>query len=374
MKRKSALLKFPFCLLFFLAPLFTSFLSSCAQDGDGPLDVMPNGKAVEGKGYFLKATLDSGKAIHLISDTLYVTLSQIWSFSNCSLTSIDLKYSFVDSVLVISPTVQIKVNSDDCPAPMYRPDSTFKMLMDNSISSKITEIVVKNDVDSLLDSIMLRRGKFVRDTFSIFVDSAFGEPGLFPLRTKGSPSILRVLDSITPQKFFWRTLRANCAMRVDMCDSVVADTIYPGQWFADDTVLVPVRRACAFEDSTYCLEAKWEYDSTALGKVNERLDTVWHTSLYYIENIPSCGQISEFSHTGFILGQNMVFWRELFEPDESELSCGPSTKKDWVVYNLATDSLVTESEEKEFIDSLYKTWKSATVANDTLKADSTESK
>ena len=71
---------------------------------------------------------------------------------------------------------------------------------------------------------------------------------------------------------------------------------------------------------------------------------------------------------------NMTFIRELFVPDENERSCGPSTKKDWVAFDLTTDSLVVESEEGPSIDSLYKVWKSATVARDTLEAESTESK
>lgn len=356
-----------------LFSLLVAFFASCAQDGDGPLDVMPNGQSVEGKGFFEAASLDSGKTIHLISDTLYITLSKIWSFSNCSLTSIDLNYSFEDSVVVFAPTVNIKVNTDDCPSPMYRPDSTFKMLT-NSVSSNITKIVVKNDVDSLLDSIMLRRGKIELDTFRIFVDSAFAEPASLPLRTKESPSILRVLDSLTPQKFHWRTLRANCTMRVDMCDEVVADTIYPSSWSEKDTALVPVRYACASSDSTYCLSSKWEYDSTSLGKIMERLDTVWHTSTYYVEEIPKCAMVNGFSHSSIYYGGKMAFLRELFVPDESEHSCGPATKKDWVAINLSTDSLVVESEDRISVDSLYKVWKSATVARDTLKVDSTESK
>ena len=370
MKRISAVLKFPVCLLFALM----AFFGSCAQDGDGPLDVMPNGKSVEGEGFFLGATLDSGKAIHLITDTLYITLSKIWSFSNCSLMSIDLDYLFEDSVLVIAPKVKIKVNTDDCPAPMYRSDSTFKRLTNEGISSKIMQIVVKNDADSLLDSIKLRRGKIELDTFRIFMDSAFTDPQALPLRTKESPSVLRVLDSITPQKFYWRTLRAKCTMQVDICESVVPDTIYPTSWSVDDTALVPVHYACASEDSTYCLDSKWEYDSTALGAVKERLDTIWHTSTYYIENIPSCAMVSSFSRSAYVYEGNMVFWRELFVPDENESSCGPSTKKDWVAYNLASDQLVVESENETFIDSLYKVWKSATVARDTLRTDSTESK
>ena len=370
MMRKFAVLPYTIVLLFSLMGL----LSSCTQDGDGALPVMPNGKSVEGEGYFLGASLDSGKVVHLVSDTLYLTLSQIWSFSNCSLASIDLGMSVDDSLVVFSPNVKIKVNTDDCPAPMYRPDSTFKVLLGDDLPSQVSKIIVKNDADSLLDSIKLRRGSLSLDTFAIYIDSSFGLASSLPLRTKDSPSVLQVLDSLTPQTFYWRTLQANCLMRVDMCDSVVADTIYPTSWKADDTVLVPVRYACAFEDSTYCLDSKWEYDSTALGKVNVRLDTVWHTSTYYVEDIPKCGMISTFTYSNFGLGRKAYFIRELFEPGKNEVACGPSTKKDWSAFNLSTGDLVEESEDGISIDSLYEIWKSATVAPDTLVVDTTESK
>ena len=328
---------------------------------------------MEGNGFFLGATLDSGKSIHLITDTLYITLSKIWSFSNCSLTSIDLDEDYGESQLVISPKVNIKVNTEDCPAPMYRPDTTFKMVLPKDVSSEVTDIVVKNDTDSLITSIKLRRGKIVTDTFYIFVDSAFAVMDSLPLRTKESPSVLRVLDSITPQKFYWRTLRANCTRRVDKCGDVVPDTLYPSNWNVDDTVLVPVRYACASADSMYCLKDKWEYDSTALGKVKVRLDTVWHTNLYYIEKIPKCGWVETFRYSGFVYGEKMSFLRSMFVPDENEISCGPSTKMDYFVYNLSSNFLVLENEEEEddikLVDSLFAVWKTATVARDTVAID-----
>lgn len=368
MKRKSAI----FLFSIFLFPLMVLFVG-CTHDGDGPLDVMPGGETVEGNGFFLGATLDSGKSIHLITDTLYITLSKIWSFSNCSLTSIDLDEDYGESQLVISPKVNIKVNTEDCPAPMYRPDTTFKMVLPKDVSSEVTDIVVKNDTDSLITSIKLRRGKIVTDTFYIFVDSAFAVMDSLPLRTKKSPSVLRVLDSITPQKFYWRTLRANCTRRVDKCGDVVPDTLYPSNWNVDDTVLVPVRYACASADSMYCLKDKWEYDSTALGKVKVRLDTVWHTNLYYIEKIPKCGWVETFRYSGFVYGEKMSFLRSMFVPDENEISCGPSTKMDYFVYNLSSNFLVLENEEEEddikLVDSLFAVWKTATVARDTVAID-----
>ena len=39
-------LKFPACLLFLLVSSILALFSSCAQDGDGPLDVMPNGRSL----------------------------------------------------------------------------------------------------------------------------------------------------------------------------------------------------------------------------------------------------------------------------------------------------------------------------------------
>lgn len=371
MKRKTAI----FLFSIFLFPLMVFFVG-CTHDGDGPLDVMPGGETVEGNGFFLGATLDSGKSLHLISDTLYITLSKIWSFSNCSLTSIDLDENYENSQLVIYPKVNIKVNADDCPAPMYRPDTTFKMVLPDDVPSELTDIVVKNDRDSLITSIKLRRGKIVTDTFYIFVDSAFAVMDSLPLRTKESPSVLRVLDSITPQKFYWRTLRANCTRRVDKCGDVVADTLYPSRWNVDDTVLVPVRYACASADSLYCLKDKWEYDSTSLGKVKVRLDTVWHTNLYYIEKIPKCGWVETFRYSGFVFGEKMSFLRSMFVPDENEISCGPSTRMDYFVYNLSSNFLVLENEEEEddakFVDSLFAVWKTATVARDTVAIDTVE--
>jgi hypothetical protein len=83
-------------------------------------------------------------------------------------------------------------------------------------------------------------------------------------------------------------------------------------------------------------------------------------------------------YSGFTYGAKTTFVRQLFVPDESERSCGPSTKEDWVAYRLDKNALVLESEDDEEspidIDSLYNIWKSATVANDTLRTDSTESK
>ena len=100
-------------------------------------------------------------------------------------------------------------------------------------------------------------------------------------------------------------------------------------------------------------------------------------STYYVENIPSCAMMNNFAYGGFAYNSKATFVRELFVPDESEKSCGPSTKKDWVAYRLESNIVVTESEDgenKTQIDSLYKVWKSATVASDTLAVDTTESK
>jgi hypothetical protein len=66
----------------------------------------------------------------------------------------------------------------------------------------------------------------------------------------------------------------------------------------------------------------------------------------------------------------------MFVPDENEISCGPSTRMDYFVYNLSSNFLVLENEEEEddakFVDSLFAVWKTATVARDTVAIDTVE--
>lgn len=348
-----------------------ALLAGCEYDSDGPIKPSSTNQEYDGKGFFRAASLDSGKAIHLASDTLFLTLGNIWTFSNCALKSIDLNYDKQGDVLWIAPTIDIHVDEEECAAPFYRPDSVFKLSLDEETLDGVGQVKVRNDVDSTLDSILVRRGHFVKDTFSIYVDSSFVDAHNFPLRTKAMkgddsvPTVLRVLDSLTSRVFFWRTMRSNCTHRVDMCEDVVADTIYPSSWSVNDTNLVPVHYSCADSNLVYCINSKWTNDSTSLGELQERPDTIWHYSTYYVEKIPKCASFNAFSMT-LLIGQANRYIRELFVPDESETACGPASAEEWMFYSLPGSRMVLDNDSVSVVDGLMKAWNDAEIAPDTL--------
>ncbi|MCQ2054469.1 MAG: hypothetical protein MJY82_04160 [Fibrobacter sp.] len=332
---------------------------ACSQDDDGPLALSSENVVYSGKGFFVWSDLDSGKIIHLAGDTLYMHLDSIWMFSNCALQKIGLVDSFADTVLFLMPQIHIKTTNEDCAAPYYGPDTTIKVLIDEKSLKGISLIKVKNSRDSILDSIVVRRGEIKADTFEIYIDTLFDSVHSLPLRTVKSPSILKVVDSMTPRVFLWRTMKTKCELRVDMCKDVVYDTLYPSSWRMGDTNLIPVRAACADSDSVYCLSSRWVNDSTSLGKVQERPDTIWYTSTYYMETIPECGAVDQFNKGKFKSGTKFVVGRNLYTPAESEQFCGPSTRKNLYVYDLGRNRYVADTVD---VDSLYSIWKSATVA------------
>ena len=341
---------------------------SCTQDDDGPLGLGSSDVDYAGEGYFLRASLDSNRMIHLVGDTLFLHMDSIWSFSNCALERINVGTETLDSVLVLAPTIQFHTMGEDCPSPFFRPDTTLRIILGENILKGVSVIRVKNDRDSVLDSILVRHGNLSTDTFKIFIDSLFDSVHAFPLRSEKSPSVIRVVDSLTPQVFYWRTMKSECTLRIDMCASTVNDTIYPSSWKLNDTNLVPIHIACADSDSVYCSSSRWENDSTSLGKLMERPDTVWHTSTYYVEEIPECGTVSSLSKTSFTLGGTFKVVRELFSPDEAESSCGPSALSNWFVFDIGRNRVFPDSLDA---DSLYGLWKSARVApssRDTTKS------
>ena len=344
----------------------------CEKSTDGPISVSSSEEEFNGLGFFLGATIDSGKTFHLVSDTLFLELKDIWSFSNCALKSIERRYDKVDSVLWIKPVIRIHATEEDCASPYFRPDTTLKIILGSNLTSGVSRIVVKNDRDSILDSISVRRGSFQRDTFFVYMDSSFADAHKYPLRTKshkGSkdiPSLIRVLDSLTPRVFFWRTMKSNCTHRIDMCESTVPDTLYPTSWNINDTNLVPVRYKCADTNLVYCINSKWENDSSSLGSLQERPDTIWHYSTYYTERIPECASYNSFAYSYYGVGQRVRFIREMMVPDESETFCGPASKPKWMVYNMNGSKMVVDNDSVAILDTLSKIWDKASVAPDTL--------
>lgn len=331
---------------------------ACSQDDDGPLDLTLSDAVFDGKGFFRASMLDSGDLIHLVGDTLFVHMDSIWSFSNCALKKIGVVEYREDTVLILKPYFDLHVTGEDCAAPLYRPDTVLRFLPDKDELKGISTIRIKNDSDKVLDTIFVRRGEMELDTLSFYIDSLFDSVHSLPLRTKNSPSVLRVLDSIHPQVFMWRTMKSNCALRIDQCDSVVADTLYPSSWRLNDTNLVPVHLACADSDQIFCHSSRWENDSNSLGEVQQRPDTIWYTSTYYVEEIPECGAVNFFNKGSFLVGNDFSVIRELYVPEKSETFCGPSTTKDLYFYDIGRNRYVADTVD---VDSLYEIWKSATV-------------
>ena len=331
---------------------------ACTQDGDGTIPITTDDTVYSGEGFFRTAELDSGKLIHLTKDTLYLHLDSIWAFSNCALKEIKLDTLTEDSVFTLFPTIIYETDIEDCAAPFLHPDTTIRILLGRNILKDIGVLRVVNDEDSLMDSIFIRRGDFSLDTFEIFVDSLFDTIPELPRRTKDSPSIFKVLDSLTAQVFYWRPMKSTCTHRVDNCEKTVPDTIFPTYWYLGDTALVPIRLTCADTDEVYCIRSRWEDDSTSLGDVVERPDTVWHTSTYYMETIPSCGAMNRFNPGSFMTGKSMKIVRELYTPWPTETFCGPSTKEDLFVYDLGRNYMVPDTVD---VDSLFEIWKTAKV-------------
>lgn len=330
-------------------------VTACTQDDDGPIPVLADDEGFVGTGFFRKATIDSGAFIHLASDTLFLNIDSLWSYSNCALKRIELDASHEGNALVISPKIIIDSDGKDCPSPFLHPDTTIKLLLDADGISDASVIRIRNDEDRILDTILLRRGSFDLDTFAIYVDSLFDTVSSLPLRTKGSPSILKVLDSLTPRVFYWRPIESECTLIVDKCGKLVNDTIFPTSWNLSDTALVPIRKSCALGDSTYCSSTRWKDDSSSVGEVQERADTLWHTSVYYVEEIPDCATMNSFSFDAYAIGRKVNFVRELMVPDESETSCGPAAMRDVYIYDIGRKREFPDSLDAE---ALYGIWKS----------------
>lgn len=338
-------------------------VSACTQSEDGPLDVYRENVDFARTGYYLRPTLDSGKSIHLVQDTLFLTMDSVWTYSNCALKSITLdKRIENDTTYYIKPILHLQPPAGDCPSPYYRPSMTRKIVFGENDLDGITQIVVANTYDSIFDTVSVRRGTLSTDTFDIYVDSLFGFNDSLPLRTKGSPSLLKVLDSITPLEFYWRPMKSKCKMKITDCDSLVADTLFPDKWTLNDTLLVPVRQVCADSDDVYCMSSYWENDSNSLGSVRIHRDTTWHTSLFLVESVPACATYDYYEYKLMQVGYTGKFIRDLFSPNESETSCGPLTRDRWMAIRLSNRMMVLDNDSLEMAESLYKTWKKAKVA------------
>ncbi|MDR1759592.1 MAG: hypothetical protein LBR60_03590 [Fibrobacter sp.] len=348
----------------FLFLLF--FLGSCSMPDDGPIPIYSDGDQYEGTGFVLSASLDSGNKIHLIRDTLHLQLSEIWSLANCYLEEIVLEETIQDTLLILTPQIKIRTEPNDCPSPLFRPDTILRLPVKDSWRSVKTiyvEGLPRNQLDpssgdtaSVKDSIWLRSGTFTRDSLMIYTDSLFANPRHFPRRTTGDTSLLRVADTLWENTYYWRTVQAHCTRIVNECENLLADTIFPVSWPLQDTIWVPIRKRCADSTLVYCPAAYWVLDSASLGSIRERKDTTWVYSSYFIQKIPECATFNQTHLSSLTPGRYWTGIVDVFTPDAVETTCGPSSLPGWEIIDLQD---LTEIRDTAKAESLLDEWKLA---------------
>lgn len=351
------------------------FLIACSESDDGPISIYPDGFEIDGYGYVLSASLDSGARFHLQGDTLSLSLDSLWSFGNCFLKEIQIFQAYEsDSVLVLYPKLLLgNTGETDCPQPLFRPDTILKIPFGNWNS--VREIRVEGNAHNefftertdtsaaanltFKDSILVRQGSFSSESLAVYLDSTFNDPYSLPRRTfVDTFGILKVVDSIQIDTFAYRFMKSTCKEVHDSCETV-PDTIWRSSWPASDTNLVPIRRVCV-DSLVYCLTNNWQNDSTSLSdSVYSYLDTAWFASSFVLERIPECASVNRFSLSNSpTAGRYFVFKRELFLPAEDEASCGPAALAKWILFDVRTGEEILDS---ILADSLVSSWNRASV-------------
>lgn len=330
---------------------------SCSYSEDGPISIYPEELEGDYSGFALFASLDSGNFIHLRKDTLRIVLDSIWTLSNCFLEDISFEESEEDSILFLKPIIHFSLSATDCASPLFFPETLISIPPSDSWKS-YQEIRVMDSQGELEDSIFLRNGDFLKDTFEIYIDSSFADPYLLPRKTKGEPSILKKIDSLQERTFYWRTMESRCTYIVDTCETKL-DTLYPNSWSLRDTNLVPIRLTCKDSTLRYCLQRDWKNDSLALGKLNERLDTLWYYSWFLIQEMPKGGMLNKLSYSNISHKTKVQITEEIFKP-ESEKDYITNPDSSLMFYDLRT------GEKVSYDDSLYSVFKNAEIGRDTL--------
>lgn len=320
------------------------FILACTQSDDGPISIYPDEMAGEYSGFVLKAELDSGSSIHLRSESLQVTLDSIWTLSNCFLDKLFLEERIEDTILYLEPKVEFSLTSEDCASPLFFPETLIYMHPSESWA-KVRSIVVLDSKGEAEDSVALRSGEFIRDSLKIYLDSNFANPYLLPRRTKGTPSVLKTVDSLEERVFYYRLMPSNCGYIIDSCETIL-DTIYPAQWSLRDTNLVPIRKTCKDSTMRYCLQRDWVDDSLGVGKLKEKLDTLWFSSWYLVEEFPEGGMANRQSYSSPIIKRSFQAEIEYFKPETKDDFISSENSDLWIL-NLATDSWIPLEDDLE---------------------------
>ena len=125
---------------------------ACTQDDDGAIPLSSGDDSYSGVGFFRKADLDSGARIHLASDTLFLQMGNLWTFSNCALKRIEIDKEKDGESLVLLPKIIIETSGEDCPAPYYHPDTVLALTFsEDELKNMLTQLA-----DALSYGIILR--------------------------------------------------------------------------------------------------------------------------------------------------------------------------------------------------------------------------
>lgn len=341
--------------MFKILLLLSLLLFGCSLENDGPISIYEDDDLLAfGDGFFYAGALDTNEPIHLYHDSLSIFLDSIWTFSNCSLSEIEIETSLVkDTLLYLSPRFIINPNSKDCAAPLFRPDTTIFFSLDSY--KKVREVRLLNTNDKELDSIFVRHGSFSKEIQSFYIDSAIANPSLWPFRiSNDSAGILRVLDSVKVTSYYWKPIFGECAKIHDDCSKDQSlDTLFPSsRWDLKDTALIPVIRVCEDTSKTYCSSSNWAFDSLNTGKTNTVIDTTRFSSMYYIADIDSCSELISLElMTSFALKSNFSLQTNIFIPSSDDPQCNEELISDKIIYNLGImESVQDIVKAKELLD------------------------
>lgn len=364
--------------------LFPWILFACAESDDGPIPIYPDNFPVGGYGYVLHAQLDSGHRFHVQGDTLELSLDSMWTFGNCFLKAIELYEVYAeDSVLTLSVKLALgNTGETDCPQPLFRPDTVLRIPFlerwnrvrkirvegnaHNEFFKDSPDTVSETANVAMKDSIWIRRGTFLAESVSVYLDSAFSDPYRMPRRTSNdSVGVLARVDSAVIDTFAYRLMESVCMEVHDSCETV-PDTLWLSKWSAADTNLVAVRKVCVEDSLVFCLSSNWKNDSTALSdSVYDFRNTTWFSTFFYAERIPKCSGMDHGDFSGrAVPGRYFVTNHTLFVPAADEPSCGPAANSEWFFLNLNTGEEVLDA---VFADTLLQTWKKAYVGLDEEK-------
>jgi len=326
-----------------------SLFLSCSEPNDGPMSAWDSGQQYPGTGFYLHASLDSGRRVHSLQDTLPVQLDSMWIISSCALRDIQLQSQTQGDEFRIHLQLNLLSNGDvNCPVSPLQLDSLVKIGPQSAwsnggrliIMGALESAVINSDTTRIpylqdayrysvpKDSIWLMNGANVDTAYTFLFDSLFNDPSQPKRLTGAGPWVTQYLRNTQVVVDTLRLTPQTCLRPRSTC-KLEPDTIWSTSYLKGEVNLVPVRMRCV-GDSThieYCAITHWKTDSLAQTLDQDKTDTIWTMESYYLERISNCSVLNRDSLTEYSLGAkggSMRIWRELFIPaaDKNEGRCG----------------------------------------------------